>query len=312
MTPMKMKAWIIRIILTLLIGYLILMAFGFGAVVGQYEPARAKPYSIWAYTIITHWLDVGCSGEDVTLCGKADPGPRKEVACEVFATPNPRLAVLFTFGQSNSANSGQGHYEAGTAVSNFNIHDGKCYSTEDPLLGADGGKASVWGRVGDKLVDSGRYDRVLIVTFGLGGTALEEWTVGGRLHPRIKFSADRIIAAGIEPTHVLWHQGEADVFRGTTTASYIEMFKEMIHALRSYGVDAPVFPAVASICTNSGSDAVREAQRALPLQIEGVFKGPNTDALTDMRERHDSCHFSEVGLDAHANLWLEAISHPQP
>jgi hypothetical protein len=78
-------------------------------------------------------------------------------------------------------------------------------------------------------------------------------------------------------------------------------------ALRSYGVDAPVFPAVASICRDHGSDRIRSAQRALPLRIAGVYPGADTDTLTDMRDRHDLCHFSGRGLDGHARLWEEVI-----
>jgi hypothetical protein len=73
------------------------------------------------------------------------------------------------------------------------------------------------------------------------------------------------------------------------------------------GITAPVFPAVASICNDLGSDAIRSAQRALPEHIGRVHPGPDTDALSDMRDRFDYCHFSERGLQAHAALWKEVI-----
>ena len=43
---------------------------------------------------------------------------------------------------------------------------------QTPLFGADGDGGSVWGRLGDQLVASGAFDRMGIITFGIGGTSL--------------------------------------------------------------------------------------------------------------------------------------------
>ncbi len=284
----------------------ILLVFGMGAIAGKYRPSLVKPYSDWALTLALPLRQVYCDVEDVTTCGVAS-ADRRVVSCEPFTSGNPRNAILLTFGQSNSANFGETRYTATGNVLNFNIHDGKCYPGIDPLFGADGDGGSVWGRLGDQLVASGAFDRVLIVPFGIGGTALHEWTVGGRLHPRVQFAAQQLKIAGIEPTHVLWHQGEDDARDGTSSSDYIRMFADLVKALRDYGITAPVFPAVASICNNLGSDTIRSAQRALPEQIVGVHPGPDTDTLSDMRDRFDYCHFSERGLIAHAELWKEVI-----
>ncbi|HEY6131371.1 MAG TPA: sialate O-acetylesterase, partial [Halioglobus sp.] len=235
---------------------------------------------------------------------KAD---RRSASCEPFTTLNARNAILFTFGQSNSANFGETRYTASENVINFNVHDGKCYVSEDPLFGPDGDTGSVWGRLGDKLIASGVFDHVLLVPFGIGGTTIREWTVNGRLHSRVQFAARQLQLAGIQPTHILWHQGESDALVGTAASEYNEMFGALVKSLRDYGIDAPVFPAVASICDDLGSDTIRTAQRALPARIAGVYPGPDTDSLSDMRDRFDYCHFSERGLLAHAVLWKEAI-----
>ena len=284
-----------------------LAAFGLGAVVGQFQPGLARPVSDWALALAIPLQKVYCDVEDVTRCGvsKAD---RPVVPCAPFTSANPRHAVLFTFGQSNSANFGETRYIAKDEVANFNLHDGKCYRSEDPLFGADGNGGSVWGRLGDKLIASGAFDRVLIVPFGIGGTSLHEWTTGGRLHPRVANAAQQLKLAGIEPTHVLWHQGEDDARDGTTSEDYIEMFTQLVAALRAYDVNAPVFPAVASMCKDLGSNAIRNAQRALPKRLSGVYPGPDTDSLSDMKDRHDFCHFSDTGLQAHAELWKEVIT----
>jgi hypothetical protein len=305
-----MKRRVTRVLLTILLVAIfatgLLMAFAFGAVVGQFRPHLAKPYSDWAFAILLPLQHAYCDVEDVTTCGISDVD-RPIRSCDPFTSDNPRNAILLTFGQSNSANFGGGHHTAGDNVVNFNLHDGKCYITQDPLQGTDGSGGSVWGILGDQLIASGAYDRVLVVPFGIGGTALREWTTGGRLHPRVEHAARRLALAGIEPTHVLWHQGENDARDGTPSEEYIEQFAALVESLRKYGVSAPVFPAVASICGNPGSDTIREAQRALPQRIEGVYPGPDTDSLSDMSDRFDYCHFSKAGLLKHAKLWTEVI-----
>jgi lysophospholipase L1-like esterase len=283
-----------------------LLVYGLGALVGKYRPNLAEPYSDWAMALILPFSDLTCDVADVTTCGvsKAD---RPAQSCAPFTAGNTRHAVLLTFGQSNSANYGESRYTATDKVLNFNIHDGMCYAAADPLLGADGNGGSVWGRVGDALIASGAFDRVLIVPFGIGSTGIAEWTAGGRLHPRVAFAAQQLARAGIAPTHVLWHQGENDARRHTSAEDYSRMFEEMVRALRGYGIQAPVFPAVATLCNDLGSDTLRDAQRALPERIDGVYPGPDTDTLSDMKDRVDYCHFSERGMQAHARLWADAI-----
>ncbi len=280
--------------------------FGLGAVAGKFRPELAKPFSDWAMAIVLPLQKAYCNVEDVTVCGVSD-AYRERVPCDAFRPNNPRHAVLVTFGQSNSANFGQTRYTAGRGVANFNIHDGLCYVSEDPLLGADGSGGSVWGILGDSLVASGAFDKVLIAPFGIGGTSLKEWTAGGRLHPRVEHAAAQLHKVGITPTHVLWHQGENDARAGTSPNAYAEMFTELVDSLRDYGINAPVFVAVATICNDLGSDAIRSAQRGLPDAIEGVYPGADTDTLSDMHDRHDFCHFSRTGLVKHAALWNDSI-----
>jgi hypothetical protein len=305
----------IAVTIALLLGAFVvslLFAYGLGALVGKYRPYLAEPYSDWAMAVVVPFSDLFCDVEDVTTCGVSRTD-RSAQSCEPFTSGNSRHAVLFTFGQSNSANYGETKYTASDSVLNFNIHDGKCYTAVDPLLGPDGDGGSVWGRVGDGLIASGAFDRVLIVPFGIGSTSIAEWTAGGRLQPRVEFAATQLARAGIAPTHVLWHQGENDARSGTSAADYTRMFEALVAMLRGNGINAPVLPAIATLCNDLGSDELRAAQRALPERIAGVYPGPDTDSLSDMRDRIDYCHFSERGLQAHADLWTQAIlasGHP--
>jgi len=254
--------------------------------------------------VVFRATDFWCRGGS---CGFDDTRDRERVDCARFGPGAARSAVLLTGGQSNAANYGQMPVSPRAAVFNFNWFDGRCYRARDPLLGPDGNGGSVWTRLGDLLVARGLYDQVLIVPVAVGGSALRRWIPGGDLHGRLVEAKLRLDAAGVRVTHVLWHEGERDAELATPADEYAAQFAKLVASLREIGIDAPVFPAVASACGGPGSEAIRGAQRGLPLQLAGVQAGPDTDALADLADRYDGCHFSDAGLDAHARLWLAAV-----
>jgi len=254
--------------------------------------------------VVDRTVDYWCRGGG---CGFDDTRDREPVECARFGSGAKRTAVLLTAGQSNAGNYGQMPIAPRDGVFNFDWFDGRCYRARDPLLGPDGNGGSVWTRLGDLLVSRGDYQQVLIAPIAVGGSALSRWLPGGDLHTRWVETKLKLDAAGIAVTHVLWHQGERDAQLGTSTEAYTEQFGALVATLRELGIDAPIYPAVASACRGPGSETIRSAQRALPLRFEGVRAGPDTDALADLVYRYDACHFSDAGLDAHARLWLDAI-----
>lgn len=313
-----MKKWIAGIVI--LVAWLgsLYLAYGFGGLAGRFTPDRVSTASGSALRVMS-WF-AGSSGgpcaDDPALCGFADTEGRVEVACDAFVGESPDQAVLFVFGQSNSANAGKDRYVAGDEVINFNPHDGRCYRARDPLLGPDGSGGSVWGRLGDALVSEGLYRRVLIAPFGIGGTELVRWTPGGDLHVRVEKTASMLADAGIRPTHVLWHQGESDVVADTPPEEYVAQFQALVTALADLGIDAPVFPAQATHCyftdemrvaSMASADRIRRAQASLPERIDNVWAGPDTDTIVGPRFRYDGCHFNYQGTDAHARLWLRVL-----
>ncbi len=236
--------------------------------------------------------------------GYHDTSDRERIDCRQFAKDT---TVIFTFGQSNSANHGATRHFPGPRVFNFNMFDGKCYAARDPLLGATESGGSVWSRLGDLLIDSGRHARVLIAPVGVGGTAIKHWAPGGVLHGRVTRTLSALKDHGLTVTHLLWHQGEQDVFDATSRDDYIERFGRLLGAIRALGIDAPLYAAIASICHNAGSGEIRDAQRALPMMFAGVRPGPNTDTLDSYSDRFDGCHFTDLGMDRHARLWFQAL-----
>jgi len=233
-----------------------------------------------------------------------DTSSKTRVDCENVA--GPRTMVALVFGQSNSANHGETRYAPKREV--YNFYDGKCYVAADPLLGATGDRGSVWTRLGDMLIESGMYDKVLLVPVGVGGTPVRRWTTTGDLHRRILDSIYQLKKKGFKITHIFWHQGEADV--NTPKDDYVKMFTAMLEDIRKRGVDAPIYVAVATRCgSGPASLETQQAQRELVNTEKGIYPGPFTDALDTMDDRYDSCHFSDAGLRKHAALWLAAVKY---
>lgn len=234
--------------------------------------------------------------------------PRHLVACPVGHTPRDFIAL--TFGQSNAANSVRGRHTPQAPVLNF--HDGRCYAGDDPLPGPTGTGGSVWSRLGDRLLATGRYDRIVFAGIAVDGAAIGRWQPGGDLHPRLLDALHALTAAGLAPTHLLWHQGERDMQLETPAADYSAAFAQMLAAIRGAGVEAPVYVAQATYCSGRDSPTLRAAQRGLVDPARGVFAGPDTDALRGLQDRHDDCHFSAQGAERHADAWRDALLAAAP
>lgn len=234
-------------------------------------------------------------------------GPRQEVPFS--ALQGKRVMVALVLGQSNAANFGEGRRVAGPGV--FNFFEGKIYRAEDPMLGADNRKGSVWTRLGDAIVARGLYDAVVFAPVAVGNTAIAQWTTTGALHGQILETIAHVHASGLRLTHVLWHQGETDARMKTPGDTYRRMFLDLLESIRLRGVDAPVYVSVATRCQAlEGNPEIRQAQRRLVDPARGVLAGPDTDTL-GLCYRYDGCHFTNEGLQRFAELWLAVLARAQ-
>ena len=248
-------------------------------------------------------LALSLSAQEVSVKG------RTEVPFEQIKSSK----VLFTFGQSNSANYGQPQYLYTAKHDVFNYYQGKLYKAQDPLLGATGKGASVWGILGDKLIEADLADAITIVPIGIGGVTVGSWAKGGSNHALLEKTLDELVAKGIHIDIICWHQGESDNIKNTTTEQYMERFLTIREAFRKRGINAPIVVAVASYhqwCLEEDkgcSDDIRNAQKRLAKEYKDIYPGPDTDKLNKLYQRADGIHFSYLGQREHATLWVKAL-----
>jgi Carbohydrate esterase, sialic acid-specific acetylesterase len=221
-----------------------------------------------------------------------------------------RTAVIAILGQSNAANHGSGRYSAKHHVDNFNIYDGKCYHAIDPLLGASSDGGNFATRLGDKLIEAGLFDRIILAPIAMGGTTVEQWAVEGMFNRRIAVLIRRLFDAGLNIDFILWHQGEGNPGMGDVEGrQYRKNLLEVVDTFRRYNVNAPFFVALATFCggPHNNAENIRAGQKSAVDPTAGIYLGPDTDKI-GIEHRWDDCHFDETGLEMAASMWCEVIA----
>jgi hypothetical protein len=253
---------------------------------------RNREYLINAQFIRNHWVF------------------RKKVAPETPIVHADKTMIFLAFGQSNSANFGDGGYTCKNEV--YNYYKGKLYHAEEPLLGADGGGCSVWTRVADMLIDSGLYKKVIIVPCGIGSTSVDCWSEGP-CKIKLQETLDYLNKDSIKLTHIFWEQGETDNVNRTTKAQYKTRLKQVIKTIRDSHFSAPFFSSITSYFPYNNDNPlgidpqIADAQKEVIRETKNVTYGPNTDSLNLAFYRVDGVHFTENGLDRLAYEWFKKI-----
>lgn len=238
----------------------------------------------------------------------AFPG-KLEIPCPI---QNGKLAVLLVLGQSNAGNhaSHKSYSVIGDKVVNY--FGGRCYLASSPLLGSTETGGEGWTMLGEMLVASGRYERVVLIPAAIGATTVRRWSKGGDLNSMLLNVVEQA-SLQYQVTHVLWHQGESDLFEKTTRSSYSRSFLDMVASLREAGLGAPVYVSIATHCSGDSTDVddnpVAAAQRSLPDHSQRIFSGPDTDSVIHDRDRYDKCHFGKSGVMKFAAAWFESLRH---
>jgi hypothetical protein len=187
------------------------------------------------------------------------------------------------------------------------------------------------GRIGDTLLQSGKYDKVYIVNIAVGGVPLAWWLstalpsaylggvprnednfpyVNNRLFERLQFAVSKANDLGFKFTHVLYGAGESDSIAPNITPSdvYQSRFAQLRTDLKTLGVTAPIFISKTSYFVNPPYtvDSITNAQQTIVNNYSDVYLGPNTDLYGD-GYRWDHLHFKTSGLNAIGNTWGNTI-----
>lgn len=226
-------------------------------------------------------------------------------------------AIIFTFGQSNSACHGQGTYTCRNQV--YEYFNGHLYPAKEPLIGATGiNGCSVWTRLADMLIDSGFYKQVVLIPAGIGATTIKCWSEG-ECNKKLSETLDWISKDKIIVTHIIWHQGESDNLENTPKEVYKSKLKKIYKQIRVSGIQSDFYVCVASYhpgmigIKENGNDAIiRQAQVEFVNETPGTKPGPDTDLFNLASDRHDGVHFSRNGLDKFAReLFIKINSRSQ-
>lgn len=238
-----------------------------------------------------------------------------------------RNLVLIVAGQSNRQAVAATPYVPtnASAVDNFNIMDGAIYPYVDPPLGSSymltaipgGGPGHVGGRIADKFITNGIFDRVIVVPIGIGGSVIADWATGGRLQDKFCVTMARLAARGITPatTNVTfavdWGQGESD--NGVTSqANYQTRFGQMYARLQACGFVGRFFISKESWLANTVDANIQSAQAALVNNPNGLYAGADADSIGSADRVIDvppsgTTHFKDSGNAALATLIYNAM-----
>jgi len=228
-----------------------------------------------------------------------------------------RTAVLLILGQSNAANHAGHRYRSQHGGNIVNFFNGECYFAQSPLLGSTGTKGEYWTQVANLLIDSDKFDQVVLAPLATSGSPVSRWAQGGDLNKALVDVLSQIKNRGYKVTDVLWDQGEADYVEGTSQETYRLRLASMIDTLRQHGVGADVFVSIASKClepTNGGfkshspDNAIVRAQLQMPDELNGVRRGVNTDVVLDEVDRYDDCHIGGSGASKVATAWAKLLA----
>jgi hypothetical protein len=236
------------------------------------------------------------------------PG-KTQVECPVQGKDT---GVLLVLGQSNAANQANKRFTTHYPNRVVNYFDGKCYVASSPLLGATGAGGEYLTALADHLISKGTYTEIVIIAAAVGGSSISRWQRDGDLN-ELLIALIKDVRSKYKITDVIWHQGETDAANPfyTTTKIYVSSFSSLVDTLTELKVKAPIFVLISTRC-GAGPEwkemnPVSIGQRML-VDNRRIFFGVDTDELVELKDRYDTCHFSESGQTKTAKALADSIT----
>lgn len=289
-----------------------LVVFGFSPAIAQRSGASTPdPFYMGEY--------YGCGGP--WLCNTGFTDVSGKTARNQTVNTGIKNLVLIIAGQSNRAAEAPSAYTPtnGTALDNFNPYSNQVFAQADPPLGATnpltslpgGGVGFIGGRIADKFVSGGQFDRVVLVPIAIGSSSVAQWATNGILQNRLCAAYKRVVAAGFGPkTNVTvaieWGQGETDTVLATSQGNYTTSLNSVISNVKACGFGGRFFVAVETWDAGAVSSGVQAAQAAVVDSVT-VFASGNIDTLNAANRIADNTHLNDAGIAAAATLVYNAM-----
>ena len=213
--------------------------------------------------------------------------------------------IFITYGQSNSANSGENNNLYSSKYNVYMTYKGDIYKYKDPSIGAQGFGSSTWGLLGEKLIKRSheKIQNVFFTNTGVSGQKIENLISDkdGYLNYFLNEVRNTFNKFG-KIDGILFHHGESN---NNNTDLYYDSFSTLLDSINNI-INAPIYLSQASYCNNVFSEELIAIQNKLIIDKELVLRGPNTDDLRD-GYRYDDCHFNSRGLSKVSELWYQSI-----
>ncbi len=278
-----------------------LTPFIFGYAVGTYSFA----HQLWPVNIVVNAQNKSAELQSRVnfseLGGYSNLSDKAEVSCP---EQDSRTMVILVIGQSNSANHAEAKFSTHFPKRVLNYYLEKCFVSGSPLLGASGDEGEWLTPLADELIVNKNVGNIIIINKSIGQSTISDWINGGRFTSDLVLTL-RSLRNQYTVTHVLWHQGESDFAKGTSSQEYYSSFLALRDLLANEEIDAPIYSFISTVCghnpkwtqDNGISNAVRK------LITDGVAKlAVDTDSVLLPQDRRDqspaqepNCHLSEAG-----------------
>lgn len=240
-------------------------------------------------------------------------GDKVQVSSALVGGEN--TAVILTLGDSLMSNIVSSTYSPTQAKNhNFNVYNGGCYVSKEPLLGCQINGAqylsgNFFTRVADTLITNGTYQRVIHVPIAVGGSLLADYADGGSVNGRILPAYKRVKANVGELTAVFIMLGANDY--GTNQTSATLSLNSIISTIRNCGITCNIFVARHTIFGLVANPAVQAAQVSVLNSTTKIYSGGDMDSITSGSYYWDGTHYNASGAIQAAAIAVAAITaHP--
>jgi hypothetical protein len=207
--------------------------------------------------------------------------------------------ILITIAQSVRENIALSDYTFTNpnAVDDLSIYNSAIYKAVGPLTGATNGSGPGIGNplepLGDSLVTNGKCSRAILMSAGIAGTSIIDWSTGtlaGRpavIMARLKQRGINCGTANVVCVVILG-DGETDSFNSMSTATFLTGLTSLVAAFNAAGFSGYFLSSQETCCLNAGAPwaNIQTAQwGTTPTGIintgatNPICKGANVDAL---------------------------------